>query len=213
MSKRAIGAHYEPRIASGRANYVVLDWASPASQEARFQVLADGVDLRGKSVLDVGAGLGDLWAFLRRRNVPVQYTGVDILEKMVLEARRQHPQARFEHADVFKDNPFSQPFDVVFCSGTFNLNLGNNRRFLPKALKRLFELAGQVVVFNLLHQRARTRDRLYAYYDPDEVLDMLKEFPCTVRLRDDYLPNDFTVICHLTAPGARGQGAATARQR
>ena len=198
MSRRAIRAHYEPRIARHRENYKILDWASPATQRARFQVLTDNVPLGGKSLLDVGCGLGDLWAHLCHRGIEARYTGVDILDAMVRQAQRQHPGVHFVHADIFESNPFGpRAFDVVFASGIFNLNLGNNLAFLPVALGRMFEIVREHVVFNLLHVRSAGINRQYAFYDPQAVLEILRPFPCEVRLVDDYLANDFTVICRL----------------
>ena len=195
--KKAIRAHYDHRISPDRPNYDVLDWASEASQLARFKVLDENVDLAGRSLLDVGCGLGDLLAYLESRNLSAAYTGADLLEKMVQAARQRHPQGRFVCADVFgRDNPFADSsFDVVFCSGIFNLNLGNNEQFLAAALARLMELSRDYVVFNLLHARELQRDATYAYYHPDTVRTILDALPCSYRLLDDYLPNDFTVIC------------------
>ena len=198
-----IRSHYEPRMTPGRANYDVLDWASTASQQARFEVLLAGVDLRGKSLLDVGCGLGDLYALLRARGIPADYTGVDILEKMAQAARQRHPGARFHCADIFAANPFgAEAFDVVFSSGLFNLNLGNNRDFLSRALARFLEVSREHVVFNMLHTRATTDDDRYFHHHPQEVLRVLKSLPCEARIIDDYLPNDFTVICRKRADGA-----------
>ena len=50
---KAIRTHYEHRIGASRENFEVLDWASTASQQARFEVLVNNIDLRGKSLLDV----------------------------------------------------------------------------------------------------------------------------------------------------------------
>ena len=63
--RERIRRHYEPRLDRETEPYRILDWASPQSQEARFQVLADEVPLAGKTLLDVGCGLGDLYGFLR----------------------------------------------------------------------------------------------------------------------------------------------------
>jgi len=214
--KRKIQRHYERRITPGRENFDVLDWCSAQSQRARFEVLVREVDLAGKSLLDVGCGLGDLLTFLERRRIGVDYTGVDLLERMVDLARRQHPGGRFFCADLFAKPPAGeeaagQPaamkqlldarFDVVFSSGTFNLNLGNARQFLPRALARMLELARRHVVFNLLHVRARPRFSHCAYHEPREVLQILAQLPCRARIIDDYLPNDFTVVCERTISG------------
>ena len=88
--KHRIRRHYEPRIDTARTHHEVLDWASEASQRARFDIFANRVDLRDKSLLDVGCGLGDLLTYLGARGVQVHYTGVDLLEKMVQAARRNH---------------------------------------------------------------------------------------------------------------------------
>jgi SAM-dependent methyltransferase len=200
--KKAIHAHYEPRISPDREHHEILDWADSASQQARFEALIRHVDLAGKSLLDVGCGLGDLWAFCQKRRIPVDYTGVDLIEKMVAAARQKHPAMRFVHADVFADNPFEPgSFAVVFCSGTFNLRLGNNQEFLAVALERLLEIARETVAFNLLHRRAAQRHGHCFYYDPDEVRRLLERFPCDGTIHDDYLPNDFTVICRKRPAG------------
>ncbi|MFA6133258.1 MAG: class I SAM-dependent methyltransferase [Phycisphaerae bacterium] len=200
--KKIIQAHYEPRIEPGRANHEILDWADAASQRARFEVLTRSLDLSGRSLLDVGCGLGDLLAFCGERGIDVDYTGVDLVEKMVHAARQIHPSGRFECVDIFAgQRPHQRRYDVVFCSGVFNLDVGNNRDFLPQAVARLLEIARQAVVVNLLHHRtARRYDHCY-YYDPQDVRAMLSALPCDCRIVDDYLPNDFTVIC---TPRVRG---------
>jgi SAM-dependent methyltransferase len=197
--KRILG-HYEPRIRPSRASYDILDWASASSQRARFEVLADNVALDGKSLLDVGCGLGDLWGFLKERGTEADYTGVDLSEKMLMEARRRYPQGSFVCADIFDAGQAAplprESYDVVYCSGVFNLNLGNNEGFLPGAVGRLMALASQTLVFNLLHVRARGGDANYAYYDPNQVIQAVSRPGWEMQVLDRYLHNDFTVICH-----------------
>ncbi len=204
MSRRkAIHRHYEPRILPGRENFDVLDWGDAGAQRKRFGVLVDHVPLAGKTLLDVGCGLGDLWAYLKERDVDVQYTGVDLIEKMIAAARRQHDDAAFVCGDIFAGEPPKiGTVDVVFCSGAMNLELGNNREFLPLAMRRMLDLAREAVVVNLLHVRTPEPDKYdhCAYYDPADVLAGLADLPCDAHVVDDYLPNDFTVICRKTSP-------------
>ncbi len=198
-----IRSHYEPRISSFRANHEILDWASPRTQRLRFEALLANVPLGGLSLLDVGCGLGDLYALTRERQIPVDYTGVDILDKMIVLARKNHPEAHFVVADVFAANPFGAgAFDVVYCSGLFNLNLGNNLEFLATALHRFLELSRQTVAFNMLHHRAVCGDPRYFYHDPRHVRSVLESMDATCLIVDDYLDNDFTVICRKGKPHA-----------
>jgi SAM-dependent methyltransferase len=197
MSKRdAIHAHYDHRFSPEMANHEILDWASAASQRRRFEVLADSVDLRGLSILDVGCGLGDLLAFIQQRGIEAEFTGVDILQKMVVHCRDRFDTGRFLRADIFSNDEFAPgEFDLVFVSGAFNLDLGNNLEFLPIAIGRLMELSRRYVAFNLLHARWPDREPGYFFYDPEFVLQQLASHDVDVKLIDDYLPNDFTVIC------------------
>ena len=200
MSKRrAIHDHYEHRArqADRLAAHDVVDWGDPQAQLKRFAVLADNVPLAGRSLLDVGCGLGALWEFLRQRGLDVEYTGVDIVAEMVRAAQARHPDVRFVHADIFAENPFAPGrFHVAFVSGTFNLNLGNNRDFLPTAIGRLLEIASEFAVFNLLHHRTPAKYDHCVYWEPAEVLAIAQPLCGKVTLIEDYLPNDFTVLCH-----------------
>jgi SAM-dependent methyltransferase len=210
----AIRRHYRRRLERHRRNWAVCHWASADTQQVRFRVLAANVELEGKRLLDVGCGLGDLWAFLGREKSGVDYVGVDLVEEMVVEGRRRHPNARLVCADIFADGrrdgpggPFApESFDVVFCSGALNLELGNNDTFLPRALARMLELTRETLVFNLLHKRFMPAGGEFHPHDPEEVLEMLRPLPCDARVVDDYLPNDFTVLC-ARRPGAPGGGA------
>jgi len=196
--RRAIHDHYAHRArqADRRAAHDVVDWADLDAQQKRFAVLADHVPLAGKSLLDVGCGLGDLWAFLSQRGLEVDYTGVDLVAEMVAAAQVRHPSARFVHADIFGENPFAPgSFHVTFVSGAFNLSLGNNRDFLPGAIAVLLEIASEVAVFNLLHQRTPHKYDHCVYWEPAEVAPIAQGLCARVTLVEDYLPNDFTVIC------------------
>ena len=197
--KDRIARHYEHRIDTGRENFDVLDWASAESQNARFEVLVVNVDLQDKSLLDVGCGLGDLSTFLKDRKINVHYTGLDIIEKMLTAAAAKHPNAKFICGDMFAEDASPLPegniFDVVFCSGTFNLNLGNNADFLPQAVGRLMAIASERVVFNLLNKSVLFESETYACYDPGQVLGWLARTGWDIRMIDGYLPNDFTLIC------------------
>ena len=196
---KKIRDHYERRISPQRENFDIVNWASKGSQVKRFRVLADAGDLQGASLLDVGSGLGDLYGFLKAEKIGADYTGVDISEPMVAQARQHYPDGNFLCADLFhpdKPQPFAnESFDVVFCSGTFNLNIGNNEKFLAIALPRLLELTRRNMVVNLLHSRRPIYDERYFNYDPAAVTALLTPLPCEVQIIDQYLPNDFTIVC------------------
>ena len=190
-----IEKHYSLRVNSKDKAYHILDWESEEAHLSRFSVLTDQLDISGLSILDVGCGLGDLYGFIRDKKIDVTYTGIDILDEMIQEACRRYPDASFLSGDMFSHNLFSEgEYDVVYSSGIFNLNLGNNRDFLQNALPVFFKVASKWVVFNLLDPDHPVQSEKYSYFEPEEVIPWVAEFSehiCVVR---DYVPHDFTVI-------------------
>jgi SAM-dependent methyltransferase len=200
-----IKCYYEPKLCQASDDYAILGWESQEAHALRFQVFFDSVELSGKSILDVGCGLGNLYGFLESRGISFDYLGADILPEMILKAVQHYPKARFIHADVFSDPSIKDgSFDVVSSSGIFNLNLGNNHEFLSMAFARLIRIARESVVFNLLHTRSTDKDeKTYFYFHPDEVMEIIApSLPegTSVRIVEEYLPNDFTVVCTKNPP-------------
>jgi len=194
-----IKTYYENNMSKGLPEYGILGWESEEAQRLRFDMLLSHINLKGKSLLDVGCGTGNLLEYINSKGINVSYTGVDILDKMIERARDKQLNAHFYHMDIFKNNPFKDgAFDVIYTSGIFNLNLGNNKAFLKSALELFFRLSSGAVVFNLLHCASPGREDKYYYFHPDEVSEILSDFSnmiCKVEFVEAYLKNDFTVVC------------------
>lgn len=193
-----IKTYYDNNYAKGLPEYGILGWESEEAQRLRFDMLLSHVELEGKSLLDVGCGTGNLLEYLNDKSIGVSYTGVDILEEMVERAKGKKLTGEFYHADIFKNNFFEDnTFDVIYSSGIFNLNLGNNKEFLAEALKLFLKLSRETVVFNLLHYKSPDREDTYFYFRPDEVKNIVARFSDALKsaeIVETYLKNDFTVI-------------------
>lgn len=193
--------HYEPRIEKFKDNSRVLDWENVDAQFKRFRAMTDNIDLHGKSVLDVGCGCGDLYGLMKEKQSKPAYTGVDILEKMIERAAVEYPDAAFFCADIFSadfcvvDSFGCSTFDIIFTSGIFNLNVGNNEDFLKKAVPVLAELADEAFIFNLLDPASPDRDDNYFYYKPESAVKLASEFSADIKIIKGYLANDYTLIC------------------
>jgi len=192
---------YDVKLNNHKEDYKILAFENSKTQNIRFSALLNGIDVKNKKILDVGCGLCNLIEFLNKKKVNYQYTGIDIMEKFVEISRRRYPGKKILYSDIFSDNPFKKnSFDIVLVSDAFNLRLDNNKRFIKKALKVLFEISKKIVTFNLLHPHSPDRedDRFY-YYKPSEIIEFLDSgFPYKLRkiqLLEHYLPNDFTLIC------------------
>ena len=96
-----------------------LGWRDSRSQTARFEVLASGGLDPEASLLDIGCGQGDLFAWLRENGYCVDYCGVDLTPEMVSIARTRFPEARFEVADLFELDASHRAHHVI-ASGIFS---------------------------------------------------------------------------------------------
>ena len=181
-------------------DYYILGWESDAAQQLRFQALVNSLDLQGKRILDIGCGMGNFLQYLVRRFTNFSYTGVDILEQMIAKAKSKNLKGTFLHMDIFKDNPFTQnEFDVIFASGTFNINLGNNKKFLIDALRIFDYISSMAISFNLLNSNSPNREEGYFYSSPDEISELINlNFPNHFKIKviEGDLQNDFTIVCH-----------------
>lgn len=71
----------------------------------------------GESILDLGAGTGDLTQQIAERGASV--LGLDASSEMVAAARLKHPELRFVHADG-QELCFEQQFCAVFSNATLH---------------------------------------------------------------------------------------------
>lgn len=193
-----IKKYYEDNYVEGYPDYYIQGWENKTAQEMRFRELVGQIDLNDKRILDVGCGTGNLLEYISKRFTAFEYTGVDILSHMVNIATEKKLKGKFICMDLFKNNPFQdKSFDVIFSSGIFNLNLGNNKEFLIDALNVFQQLSNGTIAFNLLWDKSPDREDKYFYFDPDKVKGLLTEKYggyWTVSILKGYLNNDFTVI-------------------
>lgn len=210
----SVFARTEQALSGSRENnYKILGWESREAQYKRFAVLAQNIDLNGKSLLDVGTGLGDLYHFLTQGlHWSLEYVGTDILPEMVRMAEQQAVQIKlpdgvnasykFLNTDIFdgKSNALKENrFDVVYTSGIFNLNLGNNEAFLKSAFEKFAMISGQYFACSLLSDESNDKEDAYFYYNEAVIEKAMtgvkKANPSSeYRIIKGYLPNDMTVI-------------------
>lgn len=168
---------------------------SPERQEVSFQSLLSIGDVKNKSVLDLGCGVGHLFDFLTKKNIPVEYTGFDISPNMIALAQKMHPGVRFEVRDVL-DEGFRETFDYVVMSGIFNIRVNDNTLFARRLLTKSFELCKVGVGANFITKYVDFEDDFLYYASPEEVFAFCKGLTKWVTLKHDYYPWEFTLFMY-----------------
>jgi SAM-dependent methyltransferase len=184
-------------------------WASPRTQARRFSVLAEVGAWEGRSVADVGCGVGDLFGFLEARGLNVRYHGYDINPAMVEAARAKypHPRARFELRDPLARGLGRRRYDYVVASGTFNIRYKHGHdRYLRRAVAGMFAACRRAAAFNVLvpipaaHPDAAVMEALYGeddvfhHVDLEALLAECRRLAPRVEARTGYLDWDATVL-------------------
>ena len=186
--------HYRRLLAEHGRSYKALNWGSREGQRLRFQILTSIGDLNGKTVLDVGCGLGDFAGWLRESGTRAAYTGLDLTSELVRAAKALHPEVTFLQGDILdRATLASRRFDFVFASGIFATYKEGGARWMESCLRRMWDLAGEGLAFNALSSWSEHRDPAEYHADPSATLAFVSGLSPWVVLRHDYHPRDFTV--------------------
>ena len=206
--KSAIIEHYINRVKDFNIpEYQVLDWESKEAQELRFKTLIEHFNMESSILLDVGCGLGSLAEYIDNQNINLYYIGIDIMPEMIERAKAKtfkniNPQ--FMTLDFFGNSNIEKEFDYIYSSGIFNLNLGNNDKFLKDAIKLFLIATRKGVCFNLLDISFKEKygDKYY-YYEKEDILKTTKEIleslniKYNLKISDEYLNDDFSVFVDI----------------
>lgn len=196
--KAEIVSRYRRRLQEFGTDIRSLASGTSERQAVRFGVLVGIAELDGCSLLDVGCGHGDFYAYLMQHGVQVDYTGYDICPEFVEMAGARYPEARFELRDIQTDG-IPHTFDFVFSSQTFNNRLQHedNLDVMKDVLRRCYDASRRGVAVDMLTSYVDFREPHLYYYSPEEVFEFCKrQLTKRVTLRHDYPLFEFTVCLY-----------------
>ncbi|MCF6183869.1 MAG: class I SAM-dependent methyltransferase [Bacteroidales bacterium] len=117
--------------------YSKFDKSLQEGFESSVKELDKRIFIAGKTILDIGTGTGAWGAALNRAGAS-RVEGIDFSEKMIRQAKKNHPDINFRHIDAenlsyFKDNSF----DIVTASFVLHGVKKNKRKNLLNEMKRV----------------------------------------------------------------------------
>lgn len=193
-----VNQYYSDKIKVHGATPAGVDWNSTESQELRFEQLSGIIKQDGFSVLDFGCGFGSLYEYLSKKYLDFRFTGYDISEEMILEAKRQFPPGE---KLAWTSDPDLKEHDYIVASGIFNVRnqVGNDDwlRYILQTLDQMNKLSMKGFSFNVLTSYSdedKKRDYLY-YADPLFLFDYCKKnYSKHVALLHDYPIYEFSIL-------------------
>lgn len=187
--------HQERIEMFGSGTSGALGWKSDESQTVRFEILSQIGDMTGLSVLDLGCGHGDLYAYLKRKYSDFRYAGIDQMEELLDVATSRYgslPDTTFYLGDCWSaDLP---NMDYVLASGLFAYK-NSETDFIFRMIGRLFASCRLGTGFNLL-KNVNDSEGILVNYDPQEILDYCRQLSPKIVLREGYAEDDFTIFMY-----------------
>ncbi len=191
-----VRAYHDDRIQRfGTEASEALGWKNRESQQHRFEELAQIGDLRGRSVLDVGCGHGDLYPYLKQRHGQLHYTGIDNVGAFLEVAVRrfgEETNTRFLLGE-FGSQQLPQT-DFVICCGALNYR-NSDSDYLYRMIKRFFDATSIGLGLNLL-KKVDFSAGILARFDPNQVADFCRRLTSRVEVRVDQDENYFTLFLY-----------------
>lgn len=164
-----------------------VHWNSVHSQEKRFEVLLSCLRDEKFSLVDAGCGFGDLYAYLRRHNVPfTSYKGLDLSPRMV-EIAKEATGCEIIECNACTD--LLPSADYYICSGAMNIL---SRFDTYMFIRNCYEASKKGFVFNLL--MGEDDSLVYNHFYPAELQNLFDELGAEVTVKKGYLQHDFTVF-------------------
>jgi len=196
LSKEYVISYFNKTLKMHGDRSEAVGW-TPDGQIRHFECLLD-IDhtIAGKSVLDYGCGKGDLYQFLKDRNISVRYTGFDINASLISLARRKYPECGFRVFDIEKDT-LHENFDFIFLCGVFNLKVKGLMETIQYTLIKLFEHCRIALAFNALSAHNPESDFELNYLYPEDILKfVIKNISPSVSINHHRIPYDFTIFIY-----------------
>lgn len=200
IALEAVGRYYTSKLKEHGATAQGVDWNGEASQRTRFEQLLRVVPAgTAFSFNDLGCGYGALAAYLPTVHPDFSYTGIDLSQEMIEEAKRLHGADR--RARFYSGARFAEAADYTVASGIFNVRPSTSTTewdgHIEATLAHMDSVSRRGFAFNCLTKYCdldKMRPHLH-YADPCQWFDHCKRrYARAVALLHDYGLYEFTII-------------------
>ena len=201
----AIRDLYETRFREMGESVAAVGWGCRHSQALRFQQLFRGLEACGKRILDFGCGFADLIPYLDETcNGHFDYVGIELCDGILDVATKRYSDRgfRFIAGDLLAlPDSIGRDLkcDIAVCSGAFSLRIEDNVGYTTSVIRRLCEIATEVVSVNFLSSQVDFQLEKNHHYCPAEMLQFASTCSRHVAIYHDYPLWEFTMQVYCDA--------------
>jgi ubiquinone/menaquinone biosynthesis C-methylase UbiE len=194
IDKSRIAELYNNRFVEFGRNIKTVGWGSEKDQYLRFEMLFRGINPKGKKILDIGCGLGDLIPFLNEKTGgDYTYIGIDIAEKLIIDARKIYASNNrlFYIGDIFSIT--ETDIDIAVLSGALSFKTQGIETYAKNTLLRMVSLSKEVACLNFLSKYVDFELEKNQHYSPEKIFSWAKSASNRVNLFHDYPLYEFSI--------------------
>lgn len=187
--------HYNKHVNKTGHCFKSVQWNSLENQYIRFKYLLENLPPNIQTICDIGCGLGDLYFYIKKNQLQLNYKGIDISGKMIVAAQKAYPKGNFSCLDLESYSKNNQP-DCIIASGLFNVKIHNHEKYVKDVIHNMINCAKYEVRFNMLHSNKKIRQNKQNFYyiTENKIRDMLTTFSVDITTNSTYLDQDITFI-------------------
>lgn len=195
---------YKKWEAANGTDFGVTLWASPESQQLRFNIFTQMAFILNKTVLDIGSSRGDLATYLIEKKINyAHYTGVDGLADVIDFAKsRNIPDTSFACLDIIAQSDqlkkiCPKPPQIVTISGTLNTMSDEQ---VMQVLESSWAITSETLIFNFLSDRSGRKSTPQDYparrLNTLNLIDWAVKKTPLIKYRQDYFTHghDATIL-------------------
>lgn len=179
-------------------------YSSKLSQKIRFDQLFKHISFQDKSLLDVGAGVGEFYEELLKRNtIPSKYYATEPLNSISDKFKERYPQLPIFTGDIVTDDleGLDDSFDIIIGVSISAVKLGNTEKsdqYWKQMIEKMYELladGGMMAInfFSIYKTDVRAEDYVV---DPAEMFRFAKRISERVIIDHSYMPQDFMLLIY-----------------
>ena len=196
MDIKELANYYDNCCNNYQTSWEAASWASEDMQWATFGMTSSVGDLNDKTVLDLGCGQGDLYKYLKLRNVNCNYLGIDVSEKMIEKANKRFPNGKFVLCD-FMEERFDVNYDFIIAAGTFGIKMNNSDKYIKEIIGKMYKLCNIACSFTLLSPHGEDEQlELLQYFEPEFVIKTCLELTHKVNVNHVSIPQHSLVYLY-----------------
>jgi len=192
---------YDKAVKKYGNNSSAVLWNDQQTQYIRFKEIIKHIDLDDNiSILDIGCGNAELFKFLNFNGFRGTYTGFDINDNLLNQARDNYPNIDVQNIDILNTNNIKQ-YDYVVLSGLFNSDYGQDIDWVFKMIEKMYELSKKKIIFNATTTYVSFKSDGHFYIDPKDILDYsINNISSDISLIHGKLPYNYTVCISKLTP-------------